>query len=146
MGQASEDTVVIPSDRAAAERVERAIAQQLKDAGYSEQALFAVRLAVDEALANAIHHGNRDDPAKHVTIEYQVTPEVFRITITDEGGGFRPEGLPDPTARENLERPNGRGVMLMRAYMTEVSFNEAGNAVTLVKRRDCDLPRRDKAQ
>ncbi|MFA7238304.1 MAG: ATP-binding protein, partial [Phycisphaeraceae bacterium] len=62
---------------------------------------------------------------------------------TDEGPGFTPEGVPDPTRGENLERPSGRGVMLMKAYMTKVSFSPSGNRVTMIKRKSCHLPNRD---
>jgi serine/threonine-protein kinase RsbW len=108
--------------------------------GYDERCLFAIRLSVDEAVTNAIRHGNRQDPDKQVTIEYDVDPVRCKITICDEGPGFAPEDLPDPTAVENLVRTHGRGVMLMSAYMTEVAFNDRGNCVTLVKTRDCPKP------
>ncbi|MFW6033153.1 MAG: ATP-binding protein, partial [Phycisphaeraceae bacterium] len=71
-----------------------------------------------------------------VTIDSEVSGETIRIAICDEGCGFQPDDLPDPTAPENLTRPHGRGVMLMRAYMTDVSFNEAGNCVTMVRTRE----------
>lgn len=142
MGEALEETVVIPSKRAAAGKAEREVLCSARKAGFSDESLFAIRLAVDEAIANAIQHGNRGDPSKHVTIRYRVDRDRFEITVADEGHGFHPDQLPDPTTPENIERPHGRGVMLMRAYMTEVSFNERGNEVTMVKRRDCHLPRR----
>ena len=128
--------VVIPSRLPEAPPVIEAILEQVRQHQYPEQAVFGVRLALDEALSNAINHGNGGDPAKQVTVEYSVTDQQLHITICDEGGGFEPEGLPDPTLDENLTRPCGRGVMLMRAYMSDVQFNKAGNCVTLVKRRD----------
>lgn len=96
---------------------------------------FAIKLALEEALANAIKHGNASDPAKRIVFEFEVDPERVRFSVEDEGGGFDPADVPDPTLDENLEKPSGRGVMLMRAYMNEVDFNDAGNRVTLVKRR-----------
>jgi serine/threonine-protein kinase RsbW len=108
--------------------------------GFDEAQVFAIKLALEEALTNAIKHGNRMDPSKQVTIDYTVTDRAVRITVCDEGGGFSPERVPDPTADVNLEKPTGRGVMLIRAYMTEVHFNRAGNCITMVKRRECELP------
>jgi serine/threonine-protein kinase RsbW len=118
----------------------RTIMADIAARGYSDNACFGIHLALDEAVSNAIRHGNRSDPTKHVTIEYRVTDEEVNLKVCDEGPGFRPNCVPDPTLDENIERPNGRGVMLMRAYMTEVHYNDCGNCVTLVKRRNCPLP------
>jgi len=106
---------------------------RVKGAGYCADAVFAVKLALEEALINAVKHGNRDDPAKTVTIEYDVDAREVRIAVTDEGEGFRPADVPDPTADENLECPTGRGIMLMRAYMDRVDYNRQGNSVRMVK-------------
>ncbi|MCC5829744.1 MAG: ATP-binding protein [Phycisphaeraceae bacterium] len=140
MAKTLEQKLVIRSDRSEAADVEEKITELARQAGFRDSAVFAIRLALDEALANAIHHGNREDPAKKVTIQVAIDDEKLVLTVADEGAGFKPCQIPDPTIEENLERPNGRGVMLMRAYMTEVNFNEVGNQVTLIKRRDCDLP------
>ena len=94
---------------------------------------FAIKLALEEAITNAIRHGNRNDPTKHITVRYRVTPDEAVIWLSDEGRGFNPEVVPDPTLDENLNKPNGRGIMLMRAYMDEVSFGECGSQVRLVK-------------
>ena len=109
-------------------------------AGFDGKALFAIRLAVEEALVNAARHGNGLDPAQFVDAEWSIDGDWFRITITDCGCGFDPAGVPDPTAEENLARPCGRGVMLMKTYMDEVTFNADGNAVTLTKHRDSQRP------
>ena len=92
---------------------------------------FAVRLALEEAVSNASRHGNSGDPKKKLELRYRVKPGEIVIEVEDEGRGFDPGVVPDPTAEENLEIPSGRGLMLMRAYMSEVSFNEEGNRVTL---------------
>lgn len=122
-------------------KVQEALVQQAEAAGFSREAVFAIRLALDEALSNGVRHGNKNDPTKAVTVECLVTDAHFRCTVCDEGYGFKPDDLPDPTDPANLERPHGRGVMLMRAYMTDVSFNDRGNCVTLVKERGCQKPR-----
>jgi serine/threonine-protein kinase RsbW len=132
--------VSIPSDTAEGQAVQERIVKMLEDLDFPTRDVFGVRLALEEALVNAIKHGNRMDPAKQVRIGCAINSETVRIEIEDEGHGFRPSDIPDPTAEENLEKPSGRGIMLMRAFMTDVSFNERGNRVTLVKRRDKPAP------
>ena len=131
---------VIRNHRDEAARVTESILTEAANCGFNEQACFGIRLAVDEALANAILHGNGNDPQKTIEIHYSITLHETRISITDQGRGFVPDELPDPTADENLQNASGRGVMLMQAYMTEVCFNDTGNCVTLVKHRSCTLP------
>ncbi len=133
--------MVIPSEAENASEVQRTILEQVERLGYPQRARFALRLALEEALNNAIQHGNAGDPTKQVRIEYTVEHDRTVITVCDDGPGFRPETLPDPTCEENLQRPGGRGVMLIKAYMTSVSFNKRGNCITFVKQRDCPLPR-----
>lgn len=103
--------------------------------GYNGHDQFAVKLALEEALANAIKHGNQSDPTKQVTLEFTIDEQQISISISDEGPGFNPADVPDPTLDENLEKPYGRGVMLMNTYMNEVRYNKRGNKVTLVRRR-----------
>jgi len=125
--------VVIPSDPAEARRVQGDIEQLLQYHRYGERDVFSIKLALEEALVNAIKHGNQMDRSKQVRISYLVQPDRFEVHITDEGPGFDPEDVPDPTAVENLERPCGRGLMLMRHYMSEVVFNPPGNSVRMCK-------------
>jgi serine/threonine-protein kinase RsbW len=126
--------VAIPSDPAEARRVQEEINTLLVTIGrFSDHELFGIRLAVEEALVNAIKHGNQMDRAKQVHIRYILRAELFEIHIADEGPGFDPAEVPDPTAIENLERPCGRGLMLMRHYMSEVSFSSEGNSVRMSK-------------
>jgi serine/threonine-protein kinase RsbW len=98
---------------------------------FSDRDIFSVLLALEEALANAIKHGNRMDRHKKVTIRYRVSSKRFDIQIVDEGGGFQPDEVPDPTAEENLDRPSGRGLFLTRQYMTEVAFHPPGNRLSM---------------
>ena len=139
-GSAETMKLVIPSSLSEGVGLVEKIVDKASMLGFSEGGCFAIRLSLDEALANAIRHGNGNDPAKTVAIEYSISDESLQITICDQGSGFAPGSVPDPTLDENLERPCGRGVMLMRAYMTEVTFNDAGNCVTMVKRKDCTKP------
>jgi len=128
--------VSIPSDLAEARRLQTEIESTLADARFGEREVFAIKLALEEALVNAIKHGNKSDPDKKVHIHYAVTPERFEIRIADEGPGFDPGAVPDPTAPENLERPCGRGLLLMRHYMTHVEYSGCGRAVVMFKVRN----------
>jgi serine/threonine-protein kinase RsbW len=125
--------VTIPSDPAEARRVQDEIEQQMQQCQYAERDVFGIRLALEEALVNAIKHGNQMDITKKVHIDYLVTPDRFEIRITDEGPGFDPTDVPDPTDIENLERACGRGLMLMRHYMNEVVYSPRGNSVRMCK-------------
>lgn len=104
--------------------------------GYEKAARFAVRLAVEEALTNAVRHGHRGlDPGTPVNLDVEVHPGRLRIVIEDQGPGFDPSAVPDPTLDENLNRPCGRGLMLIRAYMTEVRHNQRGNRIEMIYER-----------
>ena len=124
---------VIPSDLRAAKACEQEIIDDVERHGYHESCAFAIKLALEEAITNAIRHGNGNDPTKHITVRWRVTPEAASIWLADDGDGFCPNTVPDPTLDENLNKPHGRGLMLMRADMDEVGFNEAGNEVRMVK-------------
>jgi serine/threonine-protein kinase RsbW len=124
---------VIPSDPAEARRIQEHIEQLLLSTPLEDRDLFSIKLALEEALVNAIKHGNQYDRNKNVEISYAVLADRFEIHITDEGDGFDPADVPDPTAIENLERPCGRGLMLMKYYMSEVNYNGRGNSVTMAK-------------
>ena len=130
--------VVIPSDTSAGQTVQDRIIQFLEDLQYDERDVFGVRLAIEEALVNAIKHGNQMDPNKSVRIACRIGRSRIRIEIEDQGEGFQPGDVPDPTADENLERPCGRGIMLMRAFMTSIEYNASGNRVVLEKQRSAD--------
>ena len=133
---ASSKEVVIPSDPEQGRVVQDDIIRALEARQFSDHDLFGIRLALEEAVVNAIKHGNGNDPAKSVRIAYQVDDDHVRIEIEDQGPGFNPDEIPDPTLPENLERPSGRGIMLMRSFMNVVQFNDRGNCVVLEKRRE----------
>lgn len=133
--QPLEGKLTLSSDTEEISRVERIVMEAVHRHAFHEQDRFAIKLALEEALANAIRHGNGCDRSKRIRVEFHVGPDVVKITIEDEGCGFDPGHLADPTLDENLEKPNGRGVMLMRVYMDEVCFDGPGNRVTMLKRR-----------
>jgi len=127
--------VSIPSDAGEVRRVQDDIETQLRVNQFDDKEIFGIRLALEEALANAHKHGNQMDRRKRIHVRYQVCRDRFDIAITDEGPGFNVEDVPDPLCEENLERPCGRGLFLMRHYMTEVIFHPPGNRITMAKVR-----------
>jgi serine/threonine-protein kinase RsbW len=125
------------SVRAAAEisRVADAVVAAMAAAGYPDNDRFAVRLALEEAVANAVKHGHRGDPARRVRVCYQVRADRVLWEVEDQGAGFAPRRVPDPLDPENLDKPSGRGLLLMQACATWLRFNERGNRVTLCRAR-----------
>lgn len=117
------------------ERVQRIVADALAVRGYDADAMFAIRLCLEEALVNGFRHGNRFEPGLVVKFRASLSRDECRFEVEDEGEGFDPGGVPDPTAEENLEIPSGRGIMLMRAYMAEVEYLDPGNCLRMVYRR-----------
>ncbi|HOA75154.1 MAG TPA: ATP-binding protein [Phycisphaerae bacterium] len=133
--QALPNRIVITSDLNAARDVEEQVLRLAESLGYSSQCAFAIRLSLEEAIVNAHRHGNRGDSRKKITISYDIDPRRAIIRIRDEGSGFDPASVPDPTCPERICLPNGRGIMLMRSYLDEVTYNRQGNEVQLVKER-----------
>jgi serine/threonine-protein kinase RsbW len=90
-----------------------------------------IMIAVTEAVNNAIKHGNQNNSGKNVSLSLALEEGVIKFRVEDEGSGFDYEHLPDPTAPENLEKPGGRGIFLMKHLADEVAFNEKGKVVEL---------------
>lgn len=95
------------------------------------RATLNLRVAMGEALANAILYGNREDPEKRVKVGAVLQPGTAVVTVTDEGPGFNPERVEDPTLPENRSRSHGRGIFLLRSLVDDVRYNERGNSVTI---------------
>jgi serine/threonine-protein kinase RsbW len=127
--------IIVPNDLAEAKRPEEQILTELESCGYDANSVFAVKLALEEAVTNAFRHGNKCDPGKRIVVRYQITPDKAIIDVCDEGCGFEPGQVPDPTLPEYIDRPHGRGIMLMKAYLDEVSYTGCGNSVRLVKHK-----------
>jgi len=121
------------SDMAVAHSVIQDVLQQLARMNWTSQDRFAVEMALEEAFANAIHHGNHDDPLKKVFFSCQISAGLIRIQIEDEGVGFNPTSVPDPREPDNLERTCGRGVFLILNFMTHVSYSECGRRIIMEK-------------
>ncbi|MCA8985341.1 MAG: ATP-binding protein [Planctomycetaceae bacterium] len=126
--------VIIPSDTIRGQEVQERIISHMEQFQFSDRDIFSMRLALEEGIINAIKHGNRLDLDKSVRIAWGISPEKIRVVILDEGPGFKPELIPDPTADENLERPCGRGIMLMKAFLDLMQYNERGNQLTIEKK------------
>jgi serine/threonine-protein kinase RsbW len=110
-----------------------AVAGLMAGLGFPDKDVVGVRLALEEALVNSVKHGHRNDPSKRVSLRYQVVPEHALLEVEDQGPGFDPLRVPDPTTEEGLGRPCGRGLLLMRAFASWIRHNERGNCVTLCK-------------
>jgi serine/threonine-protein kinase RsbW len=134
-------SVVVESRSSALEQSCREILSALEAGGFSQDDIFAVHLALEEAFLNAVKHGNRMDPTKKVQIDYTVDQEKVEISMTDEGPGFDPGRVPDPRVGKNLYRPEGRGLLLIRSYMHTVEYNERGNSLRMVRCKSQSVPR-----
>ena len=125
--------VVVDSTVSAVEDMCRKLLTEAEANGFGSDDIFAIHLAIEEALTNAVRHGNQQNPDKKINIKYSVTAEKFEISVSDSGNGFTPDSLPDPRCGENLYKCGGRGVLLMRAYMDVVEYSEIGNSVHMIK-------------
>ena len=123
----------VRNERAALDRAATSIVEAAERLGYPKASCFALRLAVEEAMSNAFRHGHRDlEPDADIELAWDASPERITIVVEDQGPGFDPGSLPDPTSPENIEKTSGRGLLLIRAYMSSIVFNVAGNRVTMV--------------
>ncbi|HEU4433126.1 MAG TPA: ATP-binding protein [Pyrinomonadaceae bacterium] len=115
-----------------------AVAEFLSRSGITEDAAFGIDMAVREAVTNAVLHGNREDANKTVDVTLKSSPDAVEISVHDQGAGFNPEDVPDPTAEENILKASGRGIFFMRSFMDEVNWlirPGGGTTVRMLKRR-----------
>lgn len=124
-------SVRLVNDPAAIRDLQNTLVSDAEQAGHGRSAAFALRLALEESVRNAFVHGRSGRPDQPIDVSWSVTPGRVTITVDDHGPGFDPDAVPDPTADENIEAPSGRGLLLIRAYMTAVEHNERGNRVTM---------------
>jgi len=127
--------LTIASDPSEVQRIQDRIEVCLKEHHFEDREIFSIRLALEEALVNAIKHGNQLDRTKKVHIHCAIHQDRFEVGIADEGPGFDPEDVPNPLCEENLERPCGRGLFLIRHYMTDVIYHPPGNRLTMFRLR-----------
>lgn len=127
---------VFHTDYAAGRAVQDEILEAIRNNGFTGNTFFAINLALEEALTNAIRHGNGLDPAKKVHVQAKVTPKRVEIIVEDEGSGFDRHHIPDPTATENLEKSSGRGILLIESYMNRVTWDRGGRRVRMIKENE----------
>ena len=128
----------LPSRIEAVDAAATAVAEFISRSGISEEAAFRIDMAVREAVTNAVLHGNRQEESKAVELTLKSSPDAIEISVHDQGQGFNPEEVPDPTKEENLLKSSGRGIFFMRNFMDEVDWSirpNGGTTVRLVKRR-----------
>lgn len=123
----------LPSNLALVQPIASQLAELAVNMGYFLDARkMEFRLVVDELVANAMVHGNRQDASKRVLVELTIDRERLVLVVEDQGQGFRPDLLPDPREGEGLLRCHGRGVLLCRMYMDELIYHQPGNRVTAI--------------
>ena len=134
MAHIAQFDVWIPNNTAEARDVQERIVGLMEQNAWPMRDCFGVRLALEEALVNAIKHGNRMDPDKKVNVACELTADEITVAIEDQGEGFKLAEVPDPTDADNLEKPGGRGIMLIRSFMNGFGYNDKGNRLTMSKK------------
>lgn len=132
--------IMIPSNTADGLVAQEKLVALMETFEYSMRDVFAMRLSLEEGITNAIRHGNKFASDKNVVIRCDISTDKIRVVIVDEGEGFNPEEVPDPTLEEFIERPCGRGLMLMRAYLNVCEYSDGGRCLTMERERNSPLP------
>ncbi len=130
----------IPSNTSAGLAVQEQLVALMEKCGYSDRDVFAMRLSLEEGITNAIRHGNKFDSGKEVAVRCTIDNLRMVVIVQDQGDGFHPEEVPDPTAEEFIERPCGRGLLLMRAYLNHCEYSDGGRCLTMERERNSELP------
>ena len=130
--RSSSDTIRIPSSSKHLYLIDEFLESWLRDKDVSEDMVADLAISVTELVNNAIEHGNGGDPSKKVTLKLDYGNHTVTASVTDEGCGFNPDGIPDPTARENLLKEVGRGIFIVRSLMDEVKFDFSHRGETTV--------------
>jgi serine/threonine-protein kinase RsbW len=126
----------MPSDLAFLEPVTNYLTNRLNVIwSISADRSISVSIALQEALVNAVKHGNHHNPAKRVRITADISDEEARFVVEDEGEGFEKDNPPDPLTPANLYKSSGRGVLLIKSIMDKAEYNQRGNIVTMVKKK-----------
>ncbi|MBA2339716.1 MAG: ATP-binding protein [Pyrinomonadaceae bacterium] len=115
-----------------------AVIKEAESFGFSGEALDGIDMAVREAVTNAVLHGNKQDATKTVNVIVERNSDSFVVAVQDEGEGFNPSDVPDPTDEQNLLKASGRGMLFMRAFMDEVEWTKhpaGGTIVRMTKRK-----------
>jgi serine/threonine-protein kinase RsbW len=134
-------SVVVSSTPSAVVDVFAQMQPALQANGYSEEDIFAIHLSLEEAFVNAVKHGNKMEPSKAVKVDYAIEADKIEICMTDEGEGFDPEVIPDPRYGDNLYKPAGRGMLLMRSFMDVLEYSKKGNSLRMIRYREKRNPK-----
>lgn len=124
---------ILTSDLSVIKKVSQQVLDALEPAGFDSEARYDVRLCLEEALVNAIQHGNKLDANKVARLAVELDAEKVTLIVEDEGAGFDPKRVSDCTKKENLLKTGGRGVFIIQKYMDKVLYNDKGNRVTMMK-------------
>lgn len=127
-----DETLVLDSTIDSINQIEKLIDSLSQMLGIDDEIYGKYMLSVVECVNNAIVHGNKLSQEKKVTVCYHIDNEHIEVTVQDEGDGFDPDSLPDPTAEENIDKDCGRGIFLMRHLADEVTFSDHGRNVRLL--------------
>lgn len=128
----------IPSELDAGHASIEELMSALESAGWEGRDVFHIQMAIEEAVVNAIEHGNKKDASKQVHVLYVVSSDWVEMTVTDQGAGFDHQNVADPTDEDRLDQPRGRGVLLIRELMSQAQYNDKGNSVWMRKDRSKD--------
>ena len=131
--------VIFENDLKNVEAAEGIVQRVCTSLGFDEEDQHKIGMAVHESMINAIWHGNKNDPSKHVWLQFQVSHDRLEVHVRDEGTGFDPGSVPHPLEPDNLLKISGRGIFLIRSFMDDLqvrSVPSGGTEVTLVKRRN----------
>jgi serine/threonine-protein kinase RsbW len=129
--------LTLPSRIDAVNEAAAAVARILGQLDDSEQLMFGIDMAIREAVTNAVIHGNKQDDSKQIRVAIKSSPQGIEISVHDEGAGFNPAEVPDPTATENIMKASGRGIFFMRNFVDEIEWlnpPEGGTTVKMIKR------------
>ncbi len=139
-GQRDLKETIIPNNLRDVQKIREKILSEVGQCGFDEADTFGIEISLAEALGKAYVHGNRRDPSKRITVRYRLSRSVATIVIQDEGDGFDPGLVPDPTEEAHLGRESGRGIQLMKAFLDDVSYSRGGTRVRLTKRARVSNP------
>ncbi|MBS0197054.1 MAG: ATP-binding protein [Planctomycetes bacterium] len=131
-----EATLSVLNEPESIRNAEAKVVEAIERHNYPKASLFAIRLSLHEAVSNAFRHGHSKLPPNvPVHVSYKVGNERIVLAVEDQGPGFNPDSVPDPTLEENLERGSGRGLLLIRSYMASAHYNRKGNRLEMVYKR-----------
>ncbi len=131
-------SITVQSTLTALDKLYRQILEKLRESDFSEDDIFGVHLAFEEGFVNAVKHGNKMDDSKTVEVAYSISQEKVEITMTDQGEGFALDSVSDPREGDNLYRPDGRGILLIHAYMDTVEYRAPGNCLHMTRYKHSD--------